>query len=253
MKCEYCSANLSIENAFCPNCGKPNKFYEAHRADMDNYEKKFNETKEELTKKTGIFSERAVFVTTIAILIALILVEVILVIMMDDINFEIIRNRDKRNATAIAAKLGSLEESGDILGFNECYDGIYDIMADPVREYDAISDAADSYDNIIYVASKLALKDYQYDTPNDLARRANNAMSGVYGFYEDAEERPEDTRYSQKHMAFCKEIEKQDIALISAYCDIPMETLKEFGNMTETERFNILNDAIEKVMEDGEY
>ena len=40
MKCESCGSDLSIENAYCPHCGCKNEFYAAHRADMDEYEKK---------------------------------------------------------------------------------------------------------------------------------------------------------------------------------------------------------------------
>lgn len=86
MKCEFCTGNMAIEDAVCPHCGSPNPFYEAHRQDMVKYEKQFQKTKYEAIETNVRHTRKAVQVSLVAVLIALILASVIVILSMDDIN-----------------------------------------------------------------------------------------------------------------------------------------------------------------------
>ena len=37
MKCKYCGGNLTLEQAYCPHCGRPNEEAAQHVKDMEHY------------------------------------------------------------------------------------------------------------------------------------------------------------------------------------------------------------------------
>lgn len=39
MKCKYCGGNLTLEQAYCPHCGRPNEEAEQHVKDMEHSQK----------------------------------------------------------------------------------------------------------------------------------------------------------------------------------------------------------------------
>ena len=247
MKCEFCGANLTIENAFCPNCGKPNKYNEAHRQDMKEYEKRFKEAEEEVSRKTGIFSKRAVFITTIAVIVTLILAEVVVLIKMDDINRAIKKKSDIRQAQEYALRLKECEEERDIIGMVDCYSSISYAHSGPITEYLPICSAAQMYATIKQEIIKVATGADTYSTPYDMAHLFNNSLSGIYEYYEKSDKYSEESRY-KNHMEFCEYIEKEAYSLISEYCDIPITTFDNFRQLSDVERVNIINESLEKVM-----
>ena len=38
MKCKYCGGNLTLEQAYCPHCGRPNEEAAQHVKDMEHYQ-----------------------------------------------------------------------------------------------------------------------------------------------------------------------------------------------------------------------
>lgn len=45
MKCKYCGGNLTLEQAYCPHCGRPNEEAAQHVKDMEHYKSNFEDTK----------------------------------------------------------------------------------------------------------------------------------------------------------------------------------------------------------------
>ena len=60
MKCKYCGGNLTLEQAYCPHCGRPNEEAAQHVKDMEHYKSNFEDTKsavyEVAEKNTEIMS-----------------------------------------------------------------------------------------------------------------------------------------------------------------------------------------------------
>ncbi len=79
MKCQNCKSNLNIEDKFCPYCGMPNPFAQEHQRELEKFTQDYNETKEEVIRKTGAKGRRAGRITIIAILAVLIIVLVLLI------------------------------------------------------------------------------------------------------------------------------------------------------------------------------
>lgn len=48
MKCKYCGGNLTLEQAYCPHCGRPNEEAAQHVKDMEHYKSNFEDTKSDV-------------------------------------------------------------------------------------------------------------------------------------------------------------------------------------------------------------
>lgn len=249
MKCEYCAGDISIDNAFCPHCGKQNKFYEAHRADMDAYERRFKATEEKVAAKASVFSRRAVFITVVAILACVILAEALVLINMFDINYALEKARNTKNSAAIVQQLNELEQSGDYLEMHNYYSRYSNIdRKSGVNDFVMVDSVAAYYTTIVNSMSLLAAGDCEYETAYDKARQINTALSGSYEVLEKSKDRPEDPKYEKQHMDAVGVMIDQMHAYISTYCDIPSEIVSTFPDMTDAQRFNVLNEALEKIM-----
>ena len=77
MKCDYCGANVTIDDRECPYCHSLNTHYVKHREAMQHYENAYSKTRQEVYEKAGRVSQNAVRVTILTVMIVLILVLVL--------------------------------------------------------------------------------------------------------------------------------------------------------------------------------
>ena len=47
MKCKYCGGDVTLNDHFCPNCGRPVDQAQRHQKEMREYETEFEETKQQ--------------------------------------------------------------------------------------------------------------------------------------------------------------------------------------------------------------
>ncbi len=250
MQCEFCGGSIGIEDAYCSHCGQSNKYYSAHRADMDDYEKRFEETKEKISEQVNLFSRRTVFVTTIAVLCMLIFAEILVALNIEDINYSLAKKNDKRNATKLAEQLKEYEKAGDATGFYNYFRQIDYYSTPPIRELLPLENAVNGYISCRNAIFCIVAKEFAYNTVYDIARRIDLGLESIYEFEMNAAEKPDDSRYAKEHIEFVDDMEQELYVYIVAYCDIPMETLLEFPEMKQSQRINLLNESIEKVAAD---
>lgn len=68
MKCDFCGANLTIDDEVCPYCHTPNTHYVKHREDMHRYEQDYQSTKTEVYETAGKISKKATQIAVLAVL-----------------------------------------------------------------------------------------------------------------------------------------------------------------------------------------
>ena len=68
MKCDFCGANLTIDDEVCPYCHTPNTHYVKHREDMHRYEQDYQSTKTEVYETAGKTSKKATQIAVLAVL-----------------------------------------------------------------------------------------------------------------------------------------------------------------------------------------
>ena len=62
MKCKSCGANLEIDTAFCPYCGKANPVAKKHREDMARFEKDYKDTKKAVISSSKKFNRKTFYI-----------------------------------------------------------------------------------------------------------------------------------------------------------------------------------------------
>ena len=71
MKCKYCGGNLTLEQAYCPHCGRPNEEAEQHVKDMEHYKSNFEDTKSdvyEVAEKNTEIMSHTIIITVLVVL-----------------------------------------------------------------------------------------------------------------------------------------------------------------------------------------
>ena len=77
MKCKYCGGNLTLEQAYCPHCGRPNEEAEQHVKDMEHYKSNFEDTKSdvyEVAEKNTEIMSHTVIITVLVILCVIVFI-----------------------------------------------------------------------------------------------------------------------------------------------------------------------------------
>ena len=107
VNCKNCGAPLSLNDAYCPHCGKPNELAKRHIRDMQQFRGEFEETKEEVIRQTRRISAVSVRIALISVMIVL----SILCYIFGSNAWSMIRNAGRRNSRANAEEhLARIEE-----------------------------------------------------------------------------------------------------------------------------------------------
>ena len=68
MTCKYCGAQISPEDLRCPHCHKKNTFAAVHNAGMKHYQKAYDETRQQVSKRTRQFQTGTMWILLAAAL-----------------------------------------------------------------------------------------------------------------------------------------------------------------------------------------
>ena len=99
MKCKYCGGDVTLQDHFCPHCGRPVDQALRHQKEMREYETEFEETKREAINKISVSSGGGTAVgIRLAIIVAL---TIALIWMLINLNsYDINQRKEKRLANA---------------------------------------------------------------------------------------------------------------------------------------------------------
>lgn len=250
MKCKYCSGDLTIEDAFCPHCGKTNLYYEAHRRDMAEYMKSYNATKNKVEERTAKYTHKTLIITVISVLVALNLIAILLLINIDDINYERCRKSNYKHAEELALQMSELEKEGDYFGMIEFE------SAHPMRtygtamgEYFRLTEFINDYRFLhMSVLSLIDGEDHLLYT--ELAVRMNTYLSDMYQIrYEKISNNKNDPLYSEEHIKTMDTLIVNTKALLDTYCGLTKEEADSVFDLTENERLKLLETRLSEVLE----
>jgi len=259
MKCEFCSANMSIENERCPHCDAENPYYKAHRADMEAYAKRFASTESDVVKKTAKFTRKTFNIAATAVLLVIILLLIIVRANMDNINYSIDIAKNNANADNIAKELASYEDSHDYIGMANYFDSLnMKTYKTAVAEYTYVSDVARYCKYIKERLNKIVLDKkaiYSLESEaQDIGRFLNTIYDTRYvniskSAYYNVSAGPD--YYSEKHVAAMDEMIEEIETMLQVYLKIDKETIKNFKDMSEAQRQLILEQKITEVAGDA--
>lgn len=253
MKCEYCAGNLSIEEPRCPHCDAENPYYKAHRADMAAYAKRYKATEEKVVENSRRFNARAVNIAIIAVLVALIAIAIGVLVNADDIAYDMMVRKDTRNANAIAAYIGELEEAKDYSGMASYQQMhyVYGSYKTDLNQYNMVISTANSYASILNSITRLVYAKTIYDKPSSMASSISRNISSMYlDTYGDRYLNHKDADYyAPKHYAAMEDMINKTHLLFKTYLGFTQEEIDGFIDLTDAKRQVLLEEKIMEVME----
>lgn len=250
MKCKFCSGDLTIEDAFCPHCGKTNLYYEAHRKDMAEYMKSYNATKNKVEERTAKYTHKTLIITVISVLVALNLIAVLLLINIDDINYDRFRNSNVKHADKLASQMADLEAKGDYFGMVE-FESAHPMRSynTPMNEYFRLTEFINDYRFLHMIVMSIIDGDEQL-LSTETAVRMNNYLSDIYRIrYENYSNNRNDPLYSEEHIKTMETLIENTKALLDTYCGLTKEEADSILDVTEKERLKLLEMRLSEVLE----
>ena len=247
MKCKYCGGDVSLDDHFCPHCGRPVDQSQRHQREMEQYETEFEETKQEALEKISVSSGGG---TAVGIRLAAIVVLVISIfaaaVLLDP--YEAAERRAardvKKHFAEYTQEVETFLENRDYGALNAFID-LHDLQSnDQFREYTEIFGAAEYYMRIYQGMMELAFIDADKENLYDVKNMSRNYNS----FYE--------TAFRNRHYSWIENPEKieavstqmeEDLAILAQrYLGLTKEETDSLKGLSDSRRTVIIEQAIDK-------
>lgn len=183
MKCPHCGGEVTLEQRFCPYCGKPNEQARRHAEDMERFQASYKATEDELRQKTTRFTGTMVRIVVLAVLIVMIIVSFLFSSNYYSFQYDRQRADAEKHFDEYSKLMDSYLEDRNYMEFAEFTD------AKQIRSYDS---AYEEYGGLIWGASTYT-EVYRYlmdivagdRLAGDHVKYLNEAISSFYRYGED--------------------------------------------------------------------
>ena len=183
MKCEHCGANLQIEDAFCPYCGKENPYARQHREDMAHYENAFHSTRSEVMENSRRFNRYTVKITIIAVLVALCAIAAAMHMWSYEIGNWILERKTAANHDSHIETVYAMLDDSDYQAAHEYIRANEINYTNDMREYQYLFSVIDYYDmtmkQLLYVYN-WEETEYAYSSLDDEISRLASLVGDMY-------------------------------------------------------------------------
>lgn len=232
MKCHSCGNDLHMEEERCPYCGVENPYYKKHRFAMKKYRKEFDDVKEDVYKKTGIFTGLTVRITIIAVLAAINIGMLLINRNVWNIERYRIEKHNQEHREEYSGRLDELEAEGkfyELAVFWEEYSLYY---GDSFEEYKKIADVCSRYADIYRGILNLE-KEYEFDYMTQTERITDlcENMEFMYGYMIPKEyDNPE--CFNEQHTAAMEKVKERVTCMLSVYAHLTPEEAEQFWELS---------------------
>ena len=246
MKCKYCGGDVTLQDHFCPHCGRPVDQALRHQKEMREYETEFEETKREAINKISVSSGGGTAVgIRLAIIVAL---TIALIWMLINLNsYDINQRKEKRLANAnYDAYVEQIEQyiaDRDFVALSR-FENKHNLdWNDKYKEYRDIFYAASSYEYIYrgILETAFLLKDarslYYAENLSENVNRFYEQILSDRSAYSDAD--PEKTE------AAYNEMEQDMLALLQNYLHISKEDADSMRELSKSRRKVLIEQALD--------
>ncbi|MCR5812414.1 MAG: hypothetical protein K6G34_13715 [Lachnospiraceae bacterium] len=246
MKCKYCGGDVTLQDHFCPHCGRPVDQALRHQKEMREYETEFEETKREAIDKISVSSGGGTSVgIRLAIIVAL---TIALIWMLINLNsYDINQRKEKKLANAnYDAYVEQIEQyiaDRDFVALSRFEDKHNLDWNDKYKEYRDIFYAASSYEYIYrgILETAFLLKDarnlYYAENLSENVNRFYEQILSDRSAYSDAD--PEKTE------AAYNEMEQDMLALLQNYLHISKEDADSMRELSKSRRKVLIEQALD--------
>lgn len=240
MKCKYCGGNLTLEQAYCPHCGRPNEEAEQHVRDMEHYKNNFEDTRSDVyevaEKNTEIMSHTVI----ITVLVILCVIVFVVATHSWSIRRELLQLDSKIRQGSYVEQMEQYLEDEDYIEFSAFCDRHY-IGAygsdDSYEDYRLLIDASGDYRYIYENLMKAVTTD---SNRSDMLYIYYQSIAEYYGRLEQILQ-PVDNEYMEQQYQELPEDKKEDMEanvkiLLQTYFGMTQEEAEDFDTMSNAQK-----------------
>ena len=246
MKCKYCGGDVTLQDHFCPHCGRPVDQALRHQKEMREYETEFEETKREAIDKISVSSGGGTAVgIRLAIIVALIAALIWMLINLNayDINERKEKKLANANYDAYVEQIEQYIADTEFMALSRFADKHRLDMNDKYKQYRDIFYAAGDYE---YVYLGILETAYLANDTRNLYY-AENLSENVNRFYEYI--LTERSAYSdadpEKTSAAFKEMEQDIAVLLQKYLHLTKEDTDSLRELSKSRRKVLIEQALD--------
>lgn len=246
MKCKYCGGDVTLQDHFCPHCGRPVDQALRHQKEMREYETEFEETKREAINKISVSSGGGTAVgIRLAVIVAL---TIALIWMLINLNsYDINQRKEKRLANAnYDAYVEQIEQyiaDRDFVALSR-FENKHNLdWNDKYKEYRDIFYAASSYEYIYrgILETAFLLKDarslYYAENLSENVNRFYEQILSDRSTYSDADPGKTEAAYN--------EMEQDMLTLLQKYLHISKEDADSMRELSKSRRKVLIEQALD--------
>ena len=246
MKCKYCGGDVTLQDHFCPHCGRPVDQALRHQKEMREYETEFEATKQEAINKISVSSGGGTAVgIRLAIIVALIAALIWMLINLNayDINERKEKKLANANYDAYVEQIEQYIADTEFMALSRFADKHRLDMNDKYKQYRDIFYAAGDYE---YVYLGILETAYLANDTRNLYY-AENLSENVNRFYEYI--LTERSAYSdadpEKTSAAFKEMEQDIAVLLQKYLHLTKEDTDSLRELSKSRRKVLIEQALD--------
>lgn len=246
MKCEYCQGDMTIEDEVCQYCGRPNPHYVKHREEMQKFKRKYESTDREVKENAKKLAGFSVKMTVVAVLCAVIFLEILLMANSYNILRAIERHKITSNLGYYVSEMNRLEEEGDLSRLSDFYSENSLYFVPELKEYRAVQQMGSEYGLIMRYVVELAFdEDIEPTTRERDIENLSDSLRAVYKIL-NRESYYEDECFKEKHQVAMDNCMDDINALLKCYLNIDDEALEALPTMSDARRQLVIEEGLEK-------
>lgn len=230
MKCQACGSALHIEEEKCPHCGKENPYYKKHRQEMHAYRQEFSEVKQDVYKKTGMFTGLTVKISIIAVLIA----AQLMMLFTHENTWRISREWKTKKAEQRLEEHGEalerLEKERNYLEFIVYYEENNLNYVEALKEYKVVSRICSEY-RYLYKQLLSFLREEEYISKQQRVEYICESLETIYESMEQ-NEYSDAGCYGEAHREMMEAMKADISVLLVAYANIDKEEAEKFDTLS---------------------
>ena len=246
MKCKYCGGDVTLQDHFCPHCGRPVDQALRHQREMREYETEFEETKQEAIDKISVSSAGSTAVgIRLAMIVALTIAFIWMLVSLNpyDINERKEKKLANANYDAYVEQIEQYIADTEFMALSRFADKHRLDMNDKYKQYRDIFYAAGDYE---YVYLGILETAYLANDTRNLYY-AENLSENVNRFYEYI--LTERSAYSdadpEKTSAAFKEMEQDIAVLLQKYLHLTKEDTDSLRELSKSRRKVLIEQALD--------
>jgi len=233
MKCHSCGNDLHIEEERCPYCGAENPYYKKHRFVMKKYRKEFDDVKEDVYKKTGLFTGLTVRITIIAILAAMNIGVLLVNRNVWNIERYRIERNNKEHYEEYAKRLDEMEAEERFYELSVFWEENSLYYGESFDAYNNIASVCNYYEQI-YREILMLEKEYEFDYMTQEKRISVlcDNIDYMYGYMIQKEySNPE--CFNEQHTKAMEKVKERVECMLVAYAHLTPEEAEQFWELSD--------------------